>query len=130
MSSTRIDQPALRWVAGILLVVATVIHFEVGLGFFSVLSVLFILSGLGTLLGAVLLWWRPLWGWVVGGGVAGLTAIGYVLRSTVGLPPLIPHAIPFAQPLDGAICTVVEIVVALLAVSVLAGSRQAVASRT
>jgi hypothetical protein len=127
--TTRIDQTALRWVGAILLVVASVIHFEVGLGFFSVLSVLFVLSGLGTLLGAALLWWRPLWGWVVGGGVAGLTAIGYVLRSTVGLPPLIPRAIPFLQPLDGAVCTVVEIVVALLAVWVLASSRQKAVAR-
>lgn len=71
----------------------------------------------------------PQLGWVVGGGVAGLTAIGYILRSTVGLPPLIPNAVPFTQPTSGAIATIVEIVVALLAIGALSGSRRSADAR-
>ena len=128
MSGPRTDQVALRGLGAIGLVVATVIHAQAGLPPASTLQVLFLLSGLGTLLGAVLLLVRPRLGWIVGGGVAALTAIGYLLRSTVGLPPLIPGAVPFSRPVSGAISCVVEIAVALLAIWALsAGSARSAA---
>lgn len=129
MSGIRTDQVGLRVLGGIGLVLATVVHVMVGFPPGGTLPVLFLLSGLGTLVGAVLLAVRPRPGWVVGGGVSALTAIGYLLRSTVGLPPLVPDAVPFTQPVAGAVSCVVEIVVALLAVWALSGRSAPVAGR-
>lgn len=129
MPGTRADNTGLRVVGAIGLLVATVIHVLVG-GVGGVLPILFWLSGLGTLVGLVLLFVRPRLGWIVGGGVSALTAIGYVLRSTVGLPPLIPNAVGFWQPVSGGVCTVAEIVVAVLAVYVLADRAAVRTART
>lgn len=129
MSGSRTERVGLRVLGGIGLVVATVIHVMVGFPPAGALAVLFLLSALGTLLGAVLLALRPRLGWIVGGGVSALTAIGYLLRSTVGLPPLLPNAVPFTQPPSGAVSCVVEIVVALLAVWALSGRSAPVAGR-
>lgn len=129
MGGTRADQVGLRAVGGIGLVIATVVHVMVGFPPAGVLPVLFLLSALGTLLGAVLLVVRPRPGWVVGGGVSALTALGYILRSTVGLPLLAPGAVPFTQPVSGAVSCVVEILVALLAAYALPGRPAPVAAR-
>jgi hypothetical protein len=115
MSGTRAGNTGLRVVGAIGLAIATVIHAMVG-GLGGMMPILFWLSGLGTLVGLVLLFVRPRLGWIIGGGVSALTAIGYILRSTVGLPPLVPNAVGFWQPTSGGICTIAEIVVALLAV--------------
>ncbi|TCK25158.1 hypothetical protein [Pseudonocardia endophytica] len=119
MSGTRAENTGLRVLGAIGLAIATVIHVMVG-GVGGVMPILFWLSGLGTLVGLVLLFVRPRLGWIVGGGVSALTAIGYVLRSTVGLPPLVPNAVGFWMPVSGGICTIAEIVVAVLAVYALA----------
>lgn len=115
MPGTRAENIGLRVVGAIGLAIATVIHAMVG-GPGGVLPILFWLSGLGTLVGLVLLFARPRLGWLIGGGVSALTAIGYILRSTVGLPPLMPNAVGFWQPVSGGVCTIAEIVVAVLAV--------------
>ena len=125
----RTDGTGVRAVGVIGLLVATGIHVVVGLPPNSTLQVLFLLSGVGTLAGAVLLLVRPRLGWIVGGGVSLLTALGYVLRSTVGLPPLISNPVPFTRPPSGAVCTVVEIVVGLLAIWVLADRSARTADR-
>ena len=128
MSRDRLTQPALRVVGVVGLLIATAIHLLLGLPMIaSPFGVLFILSGLGTLLGAVLLFRAPRWGWIIGGGVAGLTAIGYILRSTVGLPLLVPRPQPFFEPTLGAVCTIAEIVVAILALYALSGARRSTA---
>lgn len=50
-------------------------------------------------------------------------ALGHILRSTVGLPGLLPHPVPFTTPFLGAVCRVVEIVVVLIAVWALSSAR-------
>lgn len=120
---TRATQLPLR-VAGVVgLVVAAVIHVIVAIQFGGIFAVLFVLSALGMAAGALLLLRLPRWGWIAGGGVAFLTAVGYILRSTVGLPGLLPHPVPFTRPFLGVVSTVVEIVVVLVAAWALSSSR-------
>lgn len=116
VNDARTAPPSLRIAAVVGLVVAALIHIVVAVQFGGIFGVLFVLSAIGMAGGAALLLlgrFGP--GWVVGGGVALLTAVGYVLRSTVGLPFLIPHPVPFDRPFIGAVSAVVEFVVALLA---------------
>jgi len=107
----------------VLLVVAAVIHVLL-IGRFGnvLLDVLFGLSALGLLVGGVLLFvGAPRTGWVVGGGTALLTAVGYVLRSTTGIPGVLPQPIPFSMPTSGPISVVAEVLVVVVAVWALSG---------
>lgn len=114
---------AARIVAVVGLAIGVVVHVMFAFSYSPVMGVLFGLSALGMLVGAVLLFTSPRLGWIVGGGVAGLTALGYIARSTVGLPPLIPNPVPFSRPFSGVVCTIAEIVVVALAVWALSRGR-------
>lgn len=123
------DTRSARITAAALLVVAALIHVALIVQFpILVLDLLFAASAAGMLLGAVLLPTRfAVVGWVLGGGTALLTLLGYVLRSTVGLPGVLP-AIPFFIPITGPISVVVEVVAVVVAARALAGRRRAATS--
>lgn len=123
-TDTRAALLPLRGAGVVGLLVAAVIHVIVAVQFGGIFGVLFVLSAIGMAAGAALLLRLPRWGWIVGGAVALLTALGYVRRGTVGLPPLIPNPVPFDRPFIGAVSTVVEIVVVLLAAWALSARRK------
>jgi hypothetical protein len=88
----RAEQPLARVIAAAALVAGAVIHL-VELPpdhVLPVLKALFIASAVGMLLGAVLLVLpAPRWGWLIGGGTAFLTFLGFVLSRTTGLPDVL-----------------------------------------
>jgi len=109
-----------RWprVAGaLLLIAAAIIHFaDLGGVGIRYLFVGFVLSGIGTAVGAALLLYRaPRTGWFIGGGTAGLTALGLVLSKTVGLPQLESEVGKWTKPPEGLVSAVLEAVALLLA---------------
>jgi hypothetical protein len=115
-----------RLVGLVLLIVGAVVHVLL-IGMFGnvLLDVLFGLSALGLLVGAVLLFvGAPRTGWVVGGGTALLTAVGYVLRSTTGLPGILPQPIPFSVPTSGPVSVVAEVLAVAVAVWALSGGER------
>lgn len=121
--TSRVGSLPARLVGLVLLVIAAVIHVLL-IGRFGnvLLDVLFGLSTLGLLVGAVLLFvGAPRSGWLVGGGTALLTAVGYVLRSTTGIPGVLPQPIPFSVPASGPISVVAEVLVVVVAVWALSG---------
>ena len=99
-----------RAVGAAALIVAAVAHVVAALAFGGLFGVLFVASALGTTLGAVLLFVRPTWGWAFGGLVAGLTLLGYVLRSTLGIPGLVARPMSFLTPTSGLVSALAEIV--------------------
>jgi hypothetical protein len=115
---------AVRRTGAALLAVAAIIHVVLIPQYpLPVLQSLFALSALGLAVGAALLvMGLPTLGWVLGGGTALLTVIGYVLRSTVGIPGVLPFAFPFFGNASGPISVLLEVVAAGLAVWVLRGS--------
>ncbi|MBV9012795.1 MAG: hypothetical protein JO272_12230 [Pseudonocardiales bacterium] len=88
----RAEQPLARGVAAAALVAGAVIHL-VDLppsSILPVLNALFIASAVGMLLGVVLLARpAPRLGWLIGGGTAFLTFLGYVVSRTTGLPGIV-----------------------------------------
>jgi hypothetical protein len=93
LAAGRAERPLARVVAAAALVAGAVIHLVV-LGLpgpvWSVLDALFIVAAVGMLLGAVLLVLpAPRLGWLIGGGTAFLTFLGYVLTRTIGLPGIL-----------------------------------------
>jgi hypothetical protein len=117
---------AVRSTGAALLVVAAIIHAALTTQYpLPVLQTLFVLSALGLAVGAVLLVvGMPTLGWVLGGGTSLLTVIGYVLRSTVGIPGVLPSAFPFFSPPIGPISVLLELIAVGLALWVLRGSAQ------
>lgn len=87
----RAEQPLARVVAVAALIAGAVIHLvELPGHFLPVLNALFIACAVGMLLGAVLLVLpAPRLGWLIGGGTAFLTFLGYVLSRTTGLPGIV-----------------------------------------
>lgn len=119
--------PSIRIAGVALLVVAAVMHialiFQFGM---LVLGILFALSAAGMLLGAVLIYTKAeTLGWVLGGGTSLLTVLGYIMRSTVGLPGVLPQPFPFFTPISGPISVLIEVIAVGLAVRVLVGLRRA-----
>jgi hypothetical protein len=113
----RAERSAPRVVGALLLIAAGVIHFaELGDVEVPYLVVGFFLSALFTVAGAVLLLTRaPRLGWLLGGTVAGLTLVGYLLSRSVGLPGLDEEVGAWAEPL-GILSVVVEAAAAGLAI--------------
>lgn len=91
LAAGRAEQPLARVVAAAALIAGAVIHLvELPGHFLPVLNALFIASAVGMLLGAVLLLLpAPRLGWLIGGGTAFLTFLGYVLSRTTGLPGIL-----------------------------------------
>ena len=108
------------------LVVAAIIHAALTTQYpLPALQTLFVLSALGLAVGAVLLMVGvPTLGWVLGGGTALLTVIGYVLRSTLGSPGVLPSAFPFFSPPIGPISVVLELITVGISVWMLRGTAQ------
>ncbi|MFC4949703.1 hypothetical protein [Pseudonocardia sp. GCM10023141] len=113
-----------RWTGAALLVAAAIIHVVLIPQYpIPALQILFVLSALGLTVGAVLLAvGAPTLGWVLGGGTALLTAIGYVVRSTLGIPGVLPFAFPFFSPPTGPISVLLELIAVGLAARALRGS--------
>jgi hypothetical protein len=86
----RAERRGLRVVGAVLLIAAGVIHFaELGDAEVPYLVVGFALSAVFTICGAALMLARaPRLGWFVGGTVAAVTLIGYVVSRSIGLPDL------------------------------------------
>jgi hypothetical protein len=122
--TARADQGLVRRTGAALLLVAAVIHVVLVFLFpFPVFQILFLASAAGMLAGALLLSvGATTAGWVLGGGTALLTAAGFVLRSTVGIPGLLPRPVPFASPAIGPVSLLVEVLAAALAVRALSRS--------
>lgn len=110
-----------RWprvVGALLLIAAAIIHFaDLGGVGIRYLYVGFVLSGIGMAIGAALLLYRaPRIGWFLGGGTAGMTALGLVLSKTVGLPQLDSEVGKWTKPPEGLVSAALEAVALLLAV--------------
>ncbi|HJT05258.1 MAG TPA: hypothetical protein VJ757_16775 [Pseudonocardiaceae bacterium] len=112
----RAEQPVPRLIGAAALIAAAVLHLLLVPGFaLPVLYSLFAASAAGTLLGAALLLASaPRLGWLIGGGTAFLTFLGYVLTRTIGLPGILTSVGNWFYPL-GAPSLVVEGVAFLLA---------------
>lgn len=112
----RAEQPGARLIGAAALIAAAVLHLIQVPGFaLPVLYGLFIASAAGTLLGAALLLASaPRLGWLIGGGTAFLTFLGYVLTRTTGLPGILTSIGDWFYPL-GVPSLVVEGVAFLLA---------------
>lgn len=121
---TRTHDLPMRVVGAVALLVAAIAHVVAALAFGGLFGVLFVASALGTALGAVLLFVRPTWGWAFGGLVAGLTLLGYILRSAVGIPGLVSRPMSFLTPTSGLVSAVAEIVAVVLAVYALSRLRR------
>jgi hypothetical protein len=91
LASGRAERPLARVVAAAALIAGAVIHLvELPGQVLPVLNALFIASAVGMVLGAVLLVLpAPRLGWLIGGGTAFLTFLGYVLSRTTGLPGIL-----------------------------------------
>lgn len=87
----RAERRSLRILGAAALLVGAGVHlYELG-ETDPVFTVLFVLSAAGMLAGTVaLLTAAPRLGWVVGGGTALLTLVGFVLDRTTGLPVIDP----------------------------------------
>ena len=114
----------MRRIGAALLLAAAVIHVVLVFLFpFPVFQILFLASAAGMLVGALLLSvGAPTAGWVLGGGTALLTAVGFVLRSTVGIPGLLARPVPFASPAIGPVSLLVEVLAVALAIWALSRS--------
>jgi hypothetical protein len=112
----------MRCIGAALLLAAAVIHVVLVFLFpFPVFQILFLASAAGMLVGALLLSvGAPTAGWVLGGGTALLTAVGFVLRSTVGIPGLLARPVPFAA--IGPVSLLVEVLAVALAIWALSRS--------
>ena len=119
----RTQELTMRAVGAAALLVAAIAHVVAAIAFGGLFGVLFVASALGMALGAALLAVRPRWGWAFGGLVAGLTLLGYVLRSTVGIPGLVARPMSFLTPTSGLVSALAEIVAVVLAVWALSGRR-------
>jgi hypothetical protein len=113
----RAERRGVRVVGAVLLLAAAVIHaVELQDAETPMLIVGFALSALATLGAALLLLTRgPRLGWLIGGGAAALTFLGYVLSRTVGLPGDDEDVGNWAEPL-GVVSLVVEGLAVLLAI--------------
>jgi hypothetical protein len=81
------EQPAARLAGAAALLAGAGIHLVLVPGHaLSVLYSLFIASAAGMVAGALLLALAPRLGWLIGGGTAFLTFLGYILSRTTGLP--------------------------------------------
>ena len=112
----RAERRGPRVVGAVLLIAAGAIHLaELGGVEVPYLVVGFALSAVFTICGAALILARaPRLGWLVGGTVAALTLIGYVLSRSVGLPGLHDDVGNWFEPL-GIASVIVEAAAAGLA---------------
>lgn len=112
----RAERPVVRLTGAAALIAAAVFHLMLVPGFaVPVLYSLFAASAAGTLLGAALLVASaPRLGWLIGGGTAFLTFLGYVLTRTIGLPGILTSVGNWFYPL-GVPSLVVEGIAFLLA---------------
>jgi hypothetical protein len=112
----RAERRGPRMAGAVLLIAAGVIHLaELGDVEIRYLAVGFALSAVFTISGAALILARaPRLGWLIGGTVAALTLIGYVLSRSVGLPGFDADVGAWFEPL-GIASVVVEAAAAALA---------------
>lgn len=130
VAGTRRSTPSIKFAGVALLVVSAVLHIVLIFQFPNVvIDVLFALSAAGMLLGGVLIYTRAeVLGWVLGGGTSLLTVIGYVMRSTVGLPGVLGPQ-PFFTPVSGPISVLIEVIAVGIAGWVLLGLRRTSGAR-
>ena len=121
----RAERRGIRLAGAALLLAAAVIHIiEIRDAEIAFLVVGFALSALGTLGAALLLLSRgPRLGWLIGGGAAGLTFLGYVVSRTIGLPGDKEDIGNWGEPL-GVVSLVVEGLVVVLAIWALADAHR------
>jgi hypothetical protein len=118
------EQPATRLVGAAALLAGAGMHLVLVPGHaLSVLYSLFIASAAGMVVGALLLALAPRLGWVIGGGTAFLTFLGYVLTRTTGLPGVLTATGAWFYPL-GIPSLIVEGIAVGLAVWALADQRR------
>lgn len=118
------EQPAARLVGAAALLAGAGMHLVLVPGHaLSVLYSLFIASAAGMVVGALLLALAPRLGWVIGGGTAFLTFLGYVLTRTTGLPGVLTATGAWFYPL-GIPSLIVEGIAVGLAVWALADQRR------
>ncbi|MDT5410958.1 MAG: hypothetical protein QOG14_3178 [Mycobacterium sp.] len=124
-TGSRLANRPVRTAGAVLLAAAAIIHIVlIPVYPLLVLDILFVLSAAGMLLGGLLLLvGAPTSGWILGGGTAVLTALGYVVRSTVGIPGVLSRAIPFLRPTIGPVSVLIELLAAGLAIWVLGPTR-------
>jgi hypothetical protein len=122
-TGSRLANRPVRTAGTVLLAAAAIIHIVlIPVYPLLVLDILFVLSAAGMLVGGLLLLvGAPISGWILGGGTAVLTALGYVVRSTVGIPGVLSRAIPFLIPPIGPVSVLIELLAAGLAIWVLLG---------
>jgi uncharacterized membrane protein YfcA len=117
-------------IAGVVLIFLTgLIHLLVTpeyYGFAAYLGLLMLANFAGSVVSAVGIYQRQMWGWVLGVVMATGAFVGYVESRTLGLPGL-PSWEPFTEP-PGLISLVVEAIFVGLATYVLAWRRRATAS--
>lgn len=118
------EQPVARLVGAAALLAGAGMHLVLVPGHaLSVLYSLFIASAAGMVVGALLLALAPRLGWVIGGGTAFLTFLGYVLTRTTGLPGVLTATGAWFYPL-GIPSLIVEGIAVGLAVWSLADQRR------
>jgi hypothetical protein len=117
LDAGRAEQPIARLIGAAALLAGAGLHLVFVPGFsLPVLDGLFVASAAGMVLGAVLLIARtPRLGWLIGGGTAFLTFLGYVLTRTTGLPGILTAIGAWFYPL-GIPSLIVEAIAFCLAI--------------
>lgn len=124
LASGHAEQPAARLAAAAALLAGAGMHLALIPGHaLSVLYSLFIASAAGMVAGALLLALAPRLGWLIGGGTAFLTFLGYILSRTTGLPGVLTAIGAWFYPL-GIPSLIVEGIAFGLAVWALADQRR------
>src|SRR3954468_3278509 len=123
------DLGKLRMAGVVLISLTGLIHLLVTpeyYGFASYLGLLMLANFAGSVVSAVGIYQRQVWGWVLGVVMAAGAFVGYVESRTLGLPGL-PSWEPFTEP-PGLISLVVEAIFLGLAAYALTRPRRATAS--
>lgn len=109
----------LTWAGVILIILTGLVHFYEAPEHFTeepALAYMFILNGVGSLVAALGIYKRRLWGWVLGLFIAVGAICGYIISRTIGMPGMM-----MIEEVDavGVAAVIVEILFTLAAVVVL-----------